>query len=355
MTRRQKSGFTLVELLVVIAIIGILVGLLLPAVQAAREAARRMQCSNNLKQAALALHNYHDAYKRFAPRAYPSWAPGDDTRGGFTGVLGFFEQGTVYNLIWSPAVYAGGAWPAGGWKPTYGPSGAADRACPYTMKLSSLLCPSDPVSGNRSPSMWNLEYGKTNYAFCGGDDANSVEQSPPARPRGIFGRQNGTKIAELTDGTSNTVLLGEIASFSQANLIKGGIKSGVTMNNTTPPTNCMAFVGPNGRYNPPTGEQGWRGQGWCQGLMANVGFNTILPPNGPSCANWRGQTGFYSTQSYHTGGVNLALADGSVRFMSESIDTGNLSLRHPGTGLSPYGVWGALGSKDGGEVSSLQD
>jgi prepilin-type processing-associated H-X9-DG protein len=88
--------------------------------------------------------------------------------------------------------------------------------------------------------------------------------------------------------------------------------------------------------------------------MYNIGFNTILPPNGPSCTEHRaGFPGYFTAQSFHSGGVNVALADGSVRFISETIDTGNLSAPHTGSGPSPYGVWGALGSKAGGEVVSL--
>ncbi|MEX0794140.1 MAG: DUF1559 domain-containing protein [Pirellulaceae bacterium] len=354
---RDSSGFTLVELLVVIAIIGVLVALLLPAVQQAREAARRMQCSNNLKQLGIALHNYHDTFKTFPTRRYNPWiegVTGDDTRGGHTELLRFIEQGNLYTAIWTAGVYGGDAWPAGGWKPTYPPSGTAeaDRASPYAQQVKTLTCPSDGAASSKSPSMWDREYGKTNYAFCGGDDAESGEAAPPRVARGIFGVNAAASMADITDGTSNTIMMGEIVTHFQTNRVKGGVKSNVSINNNTAPTDCLAFVdGMN--YNPPTGEQGWRGQGWCQGPLANTGFNTIMPPNGPSCANWRGASGFYAAQSNHPGGVGIGLADGSVRFIAETIDTGNLSSGHPGNGLSPYGVWGAMGSRAGGEARAL--
>lgn len=355
MTRRRKSGFTLVELLVVIAIIGILVGLLLPAVQAAREAARRMQCTNNMKQVALALHNYHDTLKTFstARQWLGTWSggAGDDTHGGLTGLLPYIEQGSLHNMIMSPGTYGGATWPANGWKPSYGPNLAAEKASPYHTVVASFLCPSDGASSQRNPSFWDLEYGKTNYVLCHGDSANSVTQTN-LPSRGIFGYQFACKIGAVVDGTSNTALLSECVTFQSIDTIKGGIMANVTMDNNTPPSNCMAFVGANGRYNRATGEQGWRGQGWCQGAPGMIAFNTAIAPNGPSCASWRGTNGYFTAQSYHTGGVNLAMADGSVRFTSQSIDTGNLSLRHTGSGSSPYGVWGALGSRDGGEVVS---
>lgn len=353
MRRSIRNGFTLVELLVVIAIIGVLVGLLLPAVQAAREAARRMQCTNNMKQIGLASHNYHDTFKTFstARQWLGTWSggTGDDTHGGFSGLLPFFEQAPLFNLIHSPGTYDGRPWPANGWKPSYGPSLAAERASPYAAVLPSVLCPSDGASSQKSPSFWNLEYGKTNYVFCHGDSASSATQTNQP-PRGIYGYQYACKMGAIADGTSNTALVSECVTFQSLDMIMGGIMANVTMDNNVPPANCMAFVGANRRYSRATGEQGWRGQGWCQGVPAMIAFITAIAPNGPSCSSWRGNPGYYTAQSFHQGGVNLTMGDGSVRFVSQTIDTGNLSSRHTGSGVSPYGVWGALGSKDGSEV-----
>jgi hypothetical protein len=300
-------------------------------------------------------------FRRFHPRPHldgTANASNDDTAGGYTELLPFLEQTNLHDEIWTAGQYAGETWPAGGWKPTYGPSKAADQASPYARVVATLVCPSDTAATSRSQTMWDLQYGKNSYGLCNGDAAVN---GTGATLRGIFGQRRASppttpiQIAQIRDGLSNTIMTGEIASFSEHNRIQGSIKTNLTINNTTPPTNCLAFVAGD-TYNPPTGDQGWRGGGWCLGAMAHSGFNTVLPPNGPSCNNWRTtDDGFYSAQSYHPGGVTVGLADGSVRFINETVDTGNLSLTHPGTGPSPYGVWGTLGSRAGGESLSLPD
>jgi len=348
---RRSTGFTLVELLVVIAIIGILIALLLPAVQAAREAARRSQCTNNLKQAGLALHNYHDTMKTFpfmrgGTSAGGNYLSTSGTMSGFPSMLPYLEQTALYSQIITPGTY-GAAWPAWGWRPTYPPTGYS-TVNPWSTQVPALLCPSDPYAANKSLSMTfaGIGVGKTNYALCCGDMAD-VESSTP---RGIFGVNITTNMAAVLDGTSNTAALGEICTYTWTASVKGGVwaNSG-TFDNSTAPTNCLAHVGTGGVYSPTSTEAGWRGTVWCEGYAAHSGFNTIIPPNGPSCANWRGTPGFLTAQSYHPGGANVALADGSVRFISETIDTASLASTSLSTGQSPYGVWGALGSKAGGE------
>jgi prepilin-type N-terminal cleavage/methylation domain-containing protein len=356
---RSLRGFTLVELLVVIAILATLMALLLPAVQGVRESSRRTQCGNNLRQVNLALHQYHTSFNEFPIRRHKRWRPelygnNYDTGRGFTEFLPFLEQRGLFDQIWSDGVYGGGAWPEGGWKPSNGPSKAAEQASPYAQVVSILLCPSDGMAASKSMSLWDMEYGKSSYAFCSGDAADNGTGPRPVR--GIFGNDTATRMSQIRDGTSNTIMTGEIVAYFAYNRVKGGVKSNVTIKMTTPPTDCLAFVAGDS-YNPPTGDQGWRGGGWCFGPMAHSGFNTVLPPNGPSCAWWRGQSdeGYFSAQSYHPGGVSVGLADGSVRFIDETIDTGNLSLPNPPSGPSPYGVWGALGSRAGGESQSLPE
>jgi prepilin-type N-terminal cleavage/methylation domain-containing protein/prepilin-type processing-associated H-X9-DG protein len=345
---RSRSAFTLVELLVVIAIIGILVGLLLPAVQAAREAARRMQCSNNLKQLGLSLHNYESSYKRF-PAANsgsgcrnssvcPTNTTGRARISGHVFLLPFFEQTATYQLYNSAnsAAWSGNAY----WSP----------------QIPTLVCPSDvqfrPVA--------NVAI--TNYNFCGGDAATlmcSVDELGDRRncrnPRGIFGEYSFARIGDLTDGTSNTIAMSEHTtpsgpnSLGRAAIVGGGA--------TDSPASCRArFV--NNQYTVPVNtDVGARGGRWSDGAALFTRFNTMVPPNGPSCMeadnHWLG--GMYAASSRHTGGVNAALGDGSVRFISQSIDAGNQGIRESLNGLSPYGVWGALGSKSGGEVASLED
>jgi prepilin-type N-terminal cleavage/methylation domain-containing protein/prepilin-type processing-associated H-X9-DG protein len=341
----SRLGFTLVELLVVIAIIGILVGLLLPAVQAAREAARRMQCSNNFKQLGLAALNYESAFKKF-----PGGTSGSGCRSSSlcstttTGrsrisahvpLMPFFEQTPLYQTYdsaqsapWSGAAY-------------------------WANQIPTLVCPSDiqfrPVA--------NMAI--SNYSYCSGDTSTllcSVDELGDGRnckdPRGIFGQFSFTKIGSIIDGMSNTIAIGEhvtprgTLALGRAATTGGGA--------TDTPAGCRSlFV--NGNYIVPVNtDVGTQGGRWSDGAALFTRFNTVLPPNSPSCMeannHWLG--GMYSVSSQHTGGVNISFADGSVHFISQNIDAGNQGVPQVLVGASPYGVWGALGTKAGGEVAS---
>ncbi len=340
-TLGQPRGFTLVELLVVIAIIGILVGLLLPAVQAAREAARRMSCGNNMKQLGLALHNYHDTFSRLpagltiepggilAPRRYS----------GFVGMLPFIEQGNVYNQI-SADGFTRVPWDGG--------------YVPFTTEIPTFNCPSDV---SRTGGI-----GKSNYMFCRGDSSWDHNQWAGSGGRGLRGMFTGQSIhkgfRDVQDGLSNTIAMSERTLAQNGTLVLDGgtvrnIGSGFRNNN---PLECFAQVGPGKRYI--TTDLGfWSGLRWPDGAPAFTGCTTVLGPNTASCTQggWDGEDGIYEPTSRHPGGVHCALGDGSVKFIAETIDTGNRSLPPPDApgqpnAQSPYGVWGALGSARGGEV-----
>lgn len=369
-----RAGFTLVELLVVIAIIGILVGLLLPAVQAAREAARRMSCGNNLKQTGLALHNYESAFKRFPSHmtgsgnmntAVASGLPGGQ-RGLYAGwyaLMPYLEQTPRYERLESAQITP--------WADN--PTGAFLL---ISQPLPFLQCPSD--AGETDPSRSQRTNVLSSYAFSTGDNYSSSQIAPgernnaslaiqklPIENRGIFGRYNYPKIGSITDGTSNTLALGE--RQRPVNLINRGMVTAVVGTITTlQPIVCRATLAGQNYIDPaaiPTGDNapGYRGLG---GNCYFSAFTTILPPNSASCLIAEGSisyhhtNGIWSAGSEHTGGAQFAMADGSVRFISSSIDSGNLATVAPsGTGgtFSPYGAWGALGTKSGGEVSSAQD
>lgn len=372
-TPRSKSGFTLVELLVVIAIIGILIGLLLPAVQAAREAARRMQCTNNLKQLGLALHNYHDTHGSFpAGRWGPEcaccgdkteWKGHSYTWSGIFYCTPFMEQTSLYQLYTAECSRLGGRAPVP-WLNDH--TNTSELSPLYTSSVPGLLCPSDGGSAQDG------DYGgKGNYALCNGDSpyfGNWVDYPK----RGLFGVKEWHNMSSCTDGTSNTAMVSEMVTgtkgggevSSSGALVKGSIAVDLDPYQFSDnPSLCLnkrdtanpgQLVG--SQFNNIRGHMRWAGV-----MTDGTSFTTVLPPNSPSCIDGRYGAyyggGICSPTSNHSGGANVCRADGSVIFVSETIDCGDLTKPAHGTdrgsGKSPYGVWGAMGSINGGETASL--
>lgn len=360
MKKNVRQGFTLVELLVVIAIIGILVGLLLPAVQAAREAARRMQCSNNLKQLSLAEHNYESANRRFTALGYtnnPGLGRWNWRRYAFTiALLPYIEQNPLANAMSARAKPAGPGLPDP-WAYTNGhygndPERIAWANQNWKVDIPAFICPSDPPIQNRNESPSIL-----NYKVCVGDDYHQNHFRPEQSGRdnrGAFQINRWLPLGAIVDGTSNTLMMSERVAGGGVRDLKGGVALNVRAWN---PAACYARVGPDNRLTGqvranfrPTGGRAWDGRPYF------CGFATMIRPNGPSC-HWGGVDGnedMSPPSSYHTGGVNVAMCDASVHFVSENIDTGDItanSVANP-SGPSDYGVWGALGSKDGGEPNA---
>lgn len=353
--RLMRSGFTLIELLVVIAIIAILIALLLPAVQQAREAARRTQCKNSMHNLGLALHNYHDVFQMF-PFGTGGTDNGGDTSNwsrlsGLVPLSPYLDQAPLYNQIAAGGMINGtGPWNKMGAAPW------RDDYPPWRVQIPVLKCASETGRGTDWPRI-----GRTSYAFCFGDhifENNSGGQWSARESRGMFYLWSSLGVRDMTDGSSNTIVMGEIGTAMENN--RSDIIGHVAMNwNTTSnPASCLAMVS-NGAWVPAASISGWRGQRWCDGNASNVGFVTVLPPNSPSCSNgtWDGDWGVYSAGSRHTGGCHVLLGDGAVRFISENLDSGNKNspdVYEPGTaavgGRSPYGVWGALGTRNGNET-----
>jgi prepilin-type N-terminal cleavage/methylation domain-containing protein/prepilin-type processing-associated H-X9-DG protein len=354
---RRRNAFTLIELLVVIAVISILVALLLPAVQQAREAARRAQCRNNLKQLGIALHNYHDVHKKFPYR-----------KGGTTnlrGELGDRQQANFDRLSGMIAlmphldqtpyfqrIQAGD--PANG----VAPGGPAPWSLwpGYFNRLPVLNCPTDP-------DIRNIR-GISNYAFSMGDLVSRVANRDTRNVNGMFGGQGHCySFPEITDGSSNTMAFSErVASgFDPGDKERPTIQEGVILRVSAIMTNpgaCLAeaaLLSSGGIYTDWTRVKGRFSNIWYDGQPENVAFLSVIGPNGPSCIsdgnqNADGAVNLMTASSYHTGGVLVLFCDGSVQFMSDNIDTGNLATVTSLGAPSPYGVWGAMGTRAGGEV-----
>lgn len=378
MNRRPRTlnGFTLVELLVVIAIIGVLVGLLLPAVQAAREASRRMSCGNNFKQIGLSLHNYHSTYDRFPQESggtyYFSPTTNQYSLSWVVGVLPFMEQQALWQQINNPLELKSDGSLRSPPFPAMGPVPWDTNYIPWLTTVGSLRCPSDPTMGSAGQT------GLSNYACCigdsirtthdGGIDAlgNVLDASVKTRLRGVFEPRHSTGFRDILDGTSNTLMCGEIVTDSGNSEIVSQPKfnqqdsfffdpqicytNNVNLQRPQFWTNANDTGGPTER----------RGKRWADGRPMYSSVNTVRPPNKESCL-WGGDgsDGTLTMGSRHPGGCHILVADGAVRFVTESIESGNQSRAtlpnggSPGE-QSPYGLWGALGTKAGREAKSLE-
>jgi prepilin-type N-terminal cleavage/methylation domain-containing protein/prepilin-type processing-associated H-X9-DG protein len=346
----SNRGFTLVELLVVIAIIGILVALLLPAVQAAREAARRMSCSNNLKQLALSIHNYHDTYKTFPPirggqltnnqpfgtNTYPN-CPGWINSTGFswrTLVLPYMEQQPLYDQINFSASLHGCYNPTGtSGFPRAGSLNNTPGQRPGEVRIAAFECPSEaaPPIGNEAP---------TNYGGIFGSTAQFFTNNPAIA--GIFSHNAVRKMATVQDGTANTVMVGEVYRGSDAFRTSGNV-------NLTG-QRCRRWIEETGWCGadtsvPPNNSQRKFSSGATSGPVANC----VPAPTGPNPAtpnlacpdliSWtdsfnNGNSGRRPISSLHPGGAQAAYADGSVKFVPETVD---------------LTVWRATGTMGAGE------
>ncbi len=389
MKKIHQKGFTLVELLVVIAIIGILIGLLLPAVQAAREAARRMECTNKMKQIGLALHNYHDAYGTFpaAQAAFVSKQAQKELDGGhrwgtMTTLLPFMELGSSYDFISGYTCKSHDSYDYITLQPHWG----FNSAVPFSKNMPTFNCPSDANVSTTNISSCSIN-ARTNYFFSRGDCIyNTSTISRVDTPvtdsgrlfvcnRGGFASGVWKSTAEILDGTSNTVAVSEGTTANSKDISKGGSSKGfIAKGGASPDNSVLGACNPSTLLDPndshkfaDTVEVNYsRGEMVFDAGMTCQGFNTVFPPNYPYCMSSQGygQTqrnvfGVYPPQSYHSGGANVCFFDGTVKFIPDTINCGNLSsgqwkngsLRD--NGESNFGVWGALGSICGGETKTL--
>ncbi|MFO0910525.1 MAG: DUF1559 domain-containing protein [Isosphaeraceae bacterium] len=372
-----RRGFTLIELLVVIAIIAVLIALLLPAVQSAREAARRSQCVNNLKQIGLGLHNYHSTHNCFPPgRLYPdaivggvprltltSYGTGNlpDALGNWSGyysvhchILNFMEQTAAYNAMNFSGVNLG---------QLQNSSGAivSVNYTTYTMTSGSFICPSDPYGGSGPGGENNYRAnfgGSTPYAGGGlrGDNTQKM-----GTDNGMFTYGPGIGISAVIDGTSNTAMFAErtkgSASFANPgpgdNIISPSYT--ITFNPVADADNLMRicngtfansqFMYQQGRYVSSPGFGLQFSDGWGYAWYISTLYNHVAPPNwqgrdcgvGSSLMDTPSEHAINSSRSLHPGGVNVCMADGSVKFIKNTVSVP---------------TWRAIGTRNGGEVVS---
>ena len=356
---RIRDAFTLVELLVVIAIIGTLVGLLLPAVQVARESARRSSCMNNLKQLGVGLQNHHDAKKEFPRLQFDNCAGVSCTdttntwmKGGFVSLLPYIEANDTYQQLYNSTTPGGGA--------SY-----SKWAYPsFQRTIDPYLCPSDffPRGAGESPPR-----GTRNYVMCQGDRcsgwSNDIKRAAFIWNSGAASAPpKATQMKDITDGLSKTLVLSErCIGGDSSNSIRGDTAFYGSL--TSNPAGCLSMAAGNAYVDPTqivgAGTFSKAGRLWADGCPYYGAFNTILPPNSPSCSIRLGSgdrvNGVFSANSYHTGGVVACMADGAVLFVANNIDSGDPTQSYPSatTGKSPYGVWGAMGSISSGSAELL--
>jgi prepilin-type N-terminal cleavage/methylation domain-containing protein/prepilin-type processing-associated H-X9-DG protein len=347
----RRPGFTLVECLVAIAIISLLVAFLLPAVQSARESARRVQCSNNLKQLGLAFHSYHDSFGSLPPGRIKSYDPRyagpnppctssivDKSVEVFA--LGFLEHTTVYNAINQSLAIVGG-----------------ENATVHSIAVACFACPSDPTSGvptDLNPTAL-AQYGVpqpaqmvcTSYAGMIGSlpvlaqplpSNNCIVAAPLiVQSNGVFNDLSPIGLASVTDGLSNTIFVAEKATSI-----------------------LQEFNSLNPQY---AAQHGW----YITGNWGDTLVTSLYPPNACDRVALAGMTAWTdSASSMHPGGLNVLLGDGSVRFIHDTIQTwpfdpvsGNptgASKNSLGAWVSlpPEGVWQALSTRSGGEVTGAE-
>jgi len=350
---RTRRGFTLIELLVVIAIIAVLIALLLPAVQSAREAARRAQCVNNLKQIGLATHNYHDVNN-----ALPSgclWpCPGNDGCWGWgvapmVGVLQYIEQGVLFNAYNAALGVLGDvANPPNLW---------LGNSTVFNTKVASMMCPSD-AGEVQSPFTNYLGNNGGPFALGGYSGTIIPSQYSPwdydAAQNDLLSTAKTVGLAALTDGTSNTALFSEGISGTTRGVVAGGglfqeargVFASNFYNQSRTAASVMALLAACQAVAPGTASfRNDRGVGWqysYPGYVNNL-YNHVGPPNSRRCSNAPPNTwsldlwGTEPPTSFHPGGVNMCMTDGSVRFIKNSVS---------------LATWWALGTKAGGEVIS---
>jgi prepilin-type N-terminal cleavage/methylation domain-containing protein/prepilin-type processing-associated H-X9-DG protein len=341
MSSGKARGFTLIELLVVIAIIAVLIALLLPAVQAARESARRMKCGNNLRQIGLGLHNYESVAGAMPPSDIVQGTSGTSTVLWYNGfsvharILPFMEQGVLFNAI----------------NFTLNHRKSYENSTIVAMSVDFFVCPSDVNFGGLTAFPTGVSARVTSYGFNMGDWFAWNGFNPPDT-RGVFGPNLSRRIADFSDGTSQTLVVTDVKAL-QPLCMTGAALSNINNPTSVPgPNGAASTVAPDYRSAPCAAIPPAQAHtAWVDGNTQETGFTTAWPPNKATpntnqvdidllskLITQGGPTfGAITSRSYHPGGVNSLFADGGVRFIKSTIN-GN--------------TWRGLGTFGGGEVLS---
>lgn len=353
----ENVATTRLSSLVMLVVLGMLACILFPSIQRSRYLARGESCSNNLKRIGLATHNYHSAYKQLPVGCGGTDGQGRPERGndyrlsGFVGLLPFLEQQTLWEKISNPTRIGNVTIPPMGPVPSFDPS----RYRYWGVQVPYYLCPSEPVEPG--------EYGLRNYVHCYGDGVehvgNAEGQELRIVCRGMFARKQHFKFRDTLDGMANTVMVSETVIGIGDTLVGGGVARDIP-GIAESPSVALGLIDPDDRKAYRESVNLWeagKGSRWADGSFRVSGFTTVLPPNSPSCTapdeEW---SGIMSASSHHIDGVPVLMGDGAVRFVSNSIDTGDLSQpsvaqRFGNAGSeSPYGAWGALGTRASREL-----
>lgn len=349
---REKYVFSLKDLMVAITLIGICFALLMPLVQAARDVARQMSCSNNFKQIGLAIHNYHSAYRR-CPGAMCGTPANQYRLSGLIALTPFIESSPFWDRVSNPLVDGGVLYPPMGpvpWDTNYPP---------WSETYASFRCPTDTSRKE--------QLGRTNYAFSVGDRIEGLYKvTPTDEVRGFFAPRVVMRFANITDGLANTMMMAEIGT-KQSRKLQGQFALEQPKSLADAPNTCSKVVDPSrpGRYAPSvTLSKLGRGGAYADGAGGYALVHTILPPNSPSCAigSLDPLEGIFSAGSYHPDGCHILMGDGAVIFITDSIEAGLTSASSPRSNhtddgrplRSPYGLWGALGTPKGEEIIEEQ-
>ncbi len=352
---------TLVDLVGVTVLVLVAVSLLSMSVARLRASARMESCANNLKQLGLGFHNYHSAYGElpFGSGGTASGSEAEPTRGnahrlsGLVGLTPFIENQVLWQTLSNPLTQNGVDFPAMGPVPWYPP----EKYSPWSLRPAAFVCPDDPAQEeNKVASSYLLNYGDAiENIGAAWEAAQPPYGDSKHTARGVFARQHPIRFRDVLDGLSYTVMLseGRLSGERVAKHVMGMIDD---------PSRCIAA-------HEEAATEFWddpRPAVWVDGSLLSIGFQTILPPNSPSCTSDKGVLEGVMSASSHHGGVHVLMSDGRVAFVSNSIDAGqanrpsltrddheygkpvNSDLR------SPYGVWGALGTRAGIETVDLK-